>query len=56
MGSGASCVTVSSNRCDENDISVMNSMHSRLARFLERFYGVATKHLQHYLDWLCCHE
>jgi hypothetical protein len=28
-----------------------NSYHSRLKRWIDRFNGVATKYLQHYLAW-----
>lgn len=31
----------------------INSLHSELSTFLASFRGVSTKHLQHYLDWLC---
>lgn len=38
------------------DINMVNSLHSRLGSFLERFNGVATRRLQHYLDWFCWTE
>jgi transposase-like protein len=38
------------------DINMVNSLHSRLKGFIERFHGVATRRLQHYLDWFCYRE
>lgn len=37
-------------------IALVDSLHSRLGAFLGRFRGVATRHLQHYLDWFCYAE
>ena len=37
-------------------IALVDSRHSRLGAFLARFRGVATRHLQHYLDWFCYAE
>ena len=34
-------------------LNMVNSLHSRLKRFLAPFNGVSTRHLQHYLDWFC---
>lgn len=38
------------------NIAMVDSLHSRLDAFLARFRGVATRHLQHYLDWFCYAE
>ena len=35
---------------------MVNALHSRLKEFLEPFHGVATRRLQHYLDWFCYRE
>lgn len=40
----------------EGDINMVNALHSRLKGFLEPFHGVATRRLQHYLDWFCYRE
>ena len=40
----------------EGDINMVNALHSRLKEFLEPFHGVATRRLQHYLDWFCYRE
>lgn len=32
-------------------VNMVNSLHARLSDFLRRFHGVATRRLQHYLDW-----
>lgn len=34
-----------------NNLAEINSIHSELASFLNKFHGVSTKHLQEYLDW-----
>ena len=34
-----------------NNLANINSLHSELTRFLSKFHGVSTKHLQEYLDW-----
>lgn len=34
-------------------INMVNGLHSRLDLFLRPFKGVATRRLQHYLDWFC---
>ncbi|NLH92461.1 MAG: hypothetical protein GX481_08455 [Atopobium sp.] len=44
----------SKTQCDR--LSLVNSLHSRLGSFLARFNGVATRRLQHYLDWFCWME
>jgi transposase-like protein len=38
------------------DINMVNALHSRLKEFIGRFHGVATRRLQHYLDWFCYRE
>ena len=40
----------------DGDINMVNALHSRLKEFLEPFHGVATRRLQHYLDWFCYRE
>ncbi|WP_147271557.1 transposase [Eggerthella lenta] len=35
------------------NINMVNALHSRLREFLAPFHGVATRHLQRYLDWFC---
>lgn len=40
----------------DGDINMANALHSRLKGFLEPFHGVATRRLQHYLDWFCYRE
>ena len=40
----------------EGDINMVNALHSRLKEFLGPFHGVATRRLQHYLDWFCYRE
>ena len=40
----------------QGDINMVNALHSRLKEFLEPFHGVATRRLQHYLDWFCYRE
>lgn len=37
-------------------LNLVNSLHSRLARFLRVFNGVSTRRLQNYLDWFCYRE
>lgn len=37
-------------------INRVNALHSRLHDFLAPFKGVATRRLQHYLDWFCFTE
>lgn len=37
-------------------INLVNSLHSRLKRFIARFGGVSTRRLQRYLDWFCYME
>lgn len=37
-------------------LNLVNSLHSRLARFLHPFNGVSTRRLQNYLDWFCYRE
>jgi hypothetical protein len=36
---------------DVYHIQNVNNYHSRLKRWIDRFNGVATKYLQHYLAW-----
>ena len=38
------------------NINMVNALHSRLREFLAPFHGVATRHLQRYLDWFCWRE
>lgn len=40
----------------DGDINMVNALHSRLKELLEPFHGVATRRLQHYLDWFCYRE
>ena len=40
----------------DGDINMVNALHSRLKEFLAPFHGVATRRLQHYLDWFCYRE
>lgn len=40
----------------EGDLNMVNALHSRLDAFLHRFRSVATRRLQHYLDWFCWRE
>ena len=35
---------------------MVNSLYSRLQKFIRGFNGVATRRLQHYLDWFCYRE
>ena len=53
---GAAHVAVNAKDRTSDNINVVNSMHSRLGHFMDGFHGVATKHLQHYLDWFCYKE
>lgn len=53
---GAAHVAVGAKGRTADDINVVNSMHSRLRHFMDRFHGAATRHPQHYLDWFCYRE
>ena len=50
---GAAHVTVDARDRTTDDINVASPTRSRLGHFMDGFHGVSTKHLQHYLDWLC---
>jgi len=52
----ASHVTVDPKDRSTGDINMVNSLHSRLQKFIRTFNGVATRRLQHYLDWFCYRE
>ena len=43
--------SASTGHCTE--INRVNALHHRLHDFLRPFHGVATRRIQHYLDWFC---
>lgn len=49
----AEVTTVDAGDPSTGHINLVNSLHSRLKKFIARFGGVSTRRLQRYLDWFC---
>jgi len=45
-----------SKAASEDELGMVNALHSRLESFLRPFNGVSTRRLPHYLDWFCWEE